>query len=402
MILKNNGVASKTTKEKVKSLALKAKITREQTSDDSDNQGGSDEEEEAEEFNLMVRNFCKFFRKDNRFGSGNWFGNGGNRFRKGCGNGFGNKGGRSSRQKHKCFNYGEEGHFIEKHAFENEHSKLFSKINELELEVKKLTKSKEVVEPCQMCEILTQEVDSLKSNAFKLQDEALNFSKLKKSRVVLDDMLNRASRIGKHDAIDATIVVGGIGPYLGRAARGRACSHGGSHTLFSRPALANLSSTLSTEIQHIQRLPKYNYQKRVQSEQCITKNAEAKHKKHSGYGPINEHDGVLFHRGDNQPWRCRAAWQAWQLTQEVSKQTSFVPTIATWTGSYKSMKAWLLKPQSSRTKNPELGQEFPFDHGGGTIVLTLEMEALLLADLALLFKRYVKTIAWADPVIRRQ
>nr|GEZ00527.1 integrase, catalytic region, zinc finger, CCHC-type, peptidase aspartic, catalytic [Tanacetum cinerariifolium] len=39
MILKNDGVASKTTKEKVKSLALKAKVTREQTSDDRDNQG---------------------------------------------------------------------------------------------------------------------------------------------------------------------------------------------------------------------------------------------------------------------------------------------------------------------------------------------------------------------------
>ncbi|GJW72638.1 hypothetical protein Tco_0129555 [Tanacetum coccineum] len=54
------GVASKTTKEKVKSLSLKAKVTREQTSDDSDSQGGSDEdvdEEEAEAFNLMARNF---------------------------------------------------------------------------------------------------------------------------------------------------------------------------------------------------------------------------------------------------------------------------------------------------------------------------------------------------------
>ncbi|GKA94191.1 hypothetical protein Tco_0816177, partial [Tanacetum coccineum] len=37
MILENDGVASITTKEKVKSLALKAKVTREQTSDDSDN-----------------------------------------------------------------------------------------------------------------------------------------------------------------------------------------------------------------------------------------------------------------------------------------------------------------------------------------------------------------------------
>ncbi|GJW17752.1 hypothetical protein Tco_0025188, partial [Tanacetum coccineum] len=63
----NNGVVSKTTtKEKVKPLTLKAKVTREQTSDDSDSQGGSDEnvdEEEAEAFNLMARNFRKFFRK---------------------------------------------------------------------------------------------------------------------------------------------------------------------------------------------------------------------------------------------------------------------------------------------------------------------------------------------------
>ncbi|GJR72671.1 hypothetical protein Tco_0085036 [Tanacetum coccineum] len=36
MVLDNNGVASKTTKEKVKSLTLKAKVIREQTSDDSD------------------------------------------------------------------------------------------------------------------------------------------------------------------------------------------------------------------------------------------------------------------------------------------------------------------------------------------------------------------------------
>ncbi|GJS89923.1 hypothetical protein Tco_0772559 [Tanacetum coccineum] len=71
MILENNGVVSKTTtKEKVKSLALKAKVTREQTSDDSDSQDGSDEdvdeEEEVEAFNLMARNFRKFFHKGNR------------------------------------------------------------------------------------------------------------------------------------------------------------------------------------------------------------------------------------------------------------------------------------------------------------------------------------------------
>ncbi|GKG56717.1 hypothetical protein Tco_0580041, partial [Tanacetum coccineum] len=37
------------------------------TSDDSDSQGGSDEEE-AEAFNLLAKNFCKFFRKGNQFG----------------------------------------------------------------------------------------------------------------------------------------------------------------------------------------------------------------------------------------------------------------------------------------------------------------------------------------------
>nr|GEY89747.1 hypothetical protein [Tanacetum cinerariifolium] len=67
IILENNGVTSKTTIEKVKSLALKAKVIREQTSDDSDSQGRSNEEvhkEEAESFSLMARNFHKFFRKD--------------------------------------------------------------------------------------------------------------------------------------------------------------------------------------------------------------------------------------------------------------------------------------------------------------------------------------------------
>nr|GEX43502.1 retrovirus-related Pol polyprotein from transposon TNT 1-94 [Tanacetum cinerariifolium] len=62
MVLDNDGVDSKTTKENVKSLALKAKVTKEQTSDDSDSQGGSnedmDEEEEAEVLNLMAMNFA--------------------------------------------------------------------------------------------------------------------------------------------------------------------------------------------------------------------------------------------------------------------------------------------------------------------------------------------------------
>ncbi|GJR78510.1 DUF4219 domain-containing protein [Tanacetum coccineum] len=114
MVLDNHGVGSKTTKEKVKSLALKAKVTREQTSDDSDSQGGSDEdidEKEVEAFNLLARNFRKFFRKGNWFGCRNRLGNGGNRFRKGRGNSFGKKGSESSKAKRACYNCGIEGHF---------------------------------------------------------------------------------------------------------------------------------------------------------------------------------------------------------------------------------------------------------------------------------------------------
>ncbi|GJR46765.1 hypothetical protein Tco_1314868 [Tanacetum coccineum] len=397
MVLDNDGVESKTTKEKVKSLALKAKVTRKQTSDDSNNQGGSDEDEdEIDKLNLMARNFRRFFRKNNRFGHGNQFGNGGNRFSKGRDNSFGNKGGemsiwmafggnthdldsvweetdkiqlytkfdikracippssntqfictkendgdimfvelikkyddsseeeleenddvltgeelgveyfdkfptRSELAYHKylmcapilslflrnpiivggspsnfkipCnighvhvgkayidlnslinimtrmhynwsmrkqleprifskkrrklylqfmkmasgiipdgvatpatvlqkeneellkFNKGfaktYENLLKEKRSLENERLKLFSKINELELKVKNFAKAKEVIEPCQKCVELTQKVDSLKRNVSKLQDEALNFSKFKKSSIVLDDMLSR-------------------------------------------------------------------------------------------------------------------------------------------------------------------------------------------------------------------
>ncbi|GKF23940.1 hypothetical protein Tco_0076262, partial [Tanacetum coccineum] len=118
MVLDNDCIASKTTKEKVKSLALKANVIREQTSNDSDSQNGSDEdvdeEEEAKAFNLMARNFHKFFRKGNRFGHENRFGNGTNRSRRGHGNCFGNKGGESSKQKGACNNYKIEGHFASK------------------------------------------------------------------------------------------------------------------------------------------------------------------------------------------------------------------------------------------------------------------------------------------------
>nr|GEU37639.1 hypothetical protein [Tanacetum cinerariifolium] len=83
--------------------------------DDSDSQRGSDEdideEEEAKALNLLARNFCKFFRKGNRFGRGNQFGNGRNQFGKGHGNSFQDKGGESSKKKGVCYNCGIECHF---------------------------------------------------------------------------------------------------------------------------------------------------------------------------------------------------------------------------------------------------------------------------------------------------
>nr|GEX32154.1 hypothetical protein [Tanacetum cinerariifolium] len=66
MVLDDEDVAPKTSKENVKSLALTATVNKEQTSDDSDSKGRSDgdvDEEEAEAFKFMSRNFRKFFRK---------------------------------------------------------------------------------------------------------------------------------------------------------------------------------------------------------------------------------------------------------------------------------------------------------------------------------------------------
>ncbi|GJX45084.1 UBN2 domain-containing protein [Tanacetum coccineum] len=91
MVLENDGVVSKITKEKVKLLALKAKVTREQISDDSYSQERSDkdeDEDEDEEFNLMVRS------------------------RRGRGNGFGIRGDVSSSEKRGCYNCEKESHFI--------------------------------------------------------------------------------------------------------------------------------------------------------------------------------------------------------------------------------------------------------------------------------------------------
>ncbi|GJS56748.1 retrovirus-related pol polyprotein from transposon TNT 1-94 [Tanacetum coccineum] len=173
MVLDNDGVAFKTTKEKVKSLAFKAKVIREQTSDDSDSQEGSNEdidEEEAEAFNLMARNFYKFFCKGSRFGLENLLG-------------------------------------IECH-FSSEYRK--PKENKAFVGVA-WSDNEDGDEPlndatCLMA-INSQEVVSKPSSSnndlnivdlqneneelLRLQDEALNFLKLKKISIVLDDILSR-------------------------------------------------------------------------------------------------------------------------------------------------------------------------------------------------------------------
>ncbi|GKB08050.1 hypothetical protein Tco_0836334 [Tanacetum coccineum] len=94
-----------------------------QTSDDSDSQEGGDEdidEKEAEAFNLLARNFCKFFHKGNRFRRRNRFGNSGNRFGKHRGNSFEDKGGESSKKKGACYNYEIEGRFASECRKSNE------------------------------------------------------------------------------------------------------------------------------------------------------------------------------------------------------------------------------------------------------------------------------------------
>ncbi|GJY02612.1 hypothetical protein Tco_0360764 [Tanacetum coccineum] len=82
----NDGVISKSIKEKVKSLALKAKVSMGQTSNDSVCQDGSNEDKDKEEeFNSIVNNLWKLFKKGNRFERENRFGNGGDRFDRGRG-----------------------------------------------------------------------------------------------------------------------------------------------------------------------------------------------------------------------------------------------------------------------------------------------------------------------------
>ncbi|GJX58275.1 hypothetical protein Tco_0289665 [Tanacetum coccineum] len=224
MVLDNDGVASKTTKEKVKYLALKDKVTREQTSDDSDNQRERDEdidEEKDEAFNLLARNFgkeghfaseCRKPKENKDFMGGAWSDSEDgdeNQNDATCLMAIDSKEVVSKPSSsninlniidlqkeneellkfNKDFTKTFEKLLKEKRVLVDKNSKLSSKINNLEIEVKKLV-NKEVVEPCQNYDVLTKEVDSLKCNVYKLQDEAFNFSKFKSSSIALDDMLS--------------------------------------------------------------------------------------------------------------------------------------------------------------------------------------------------------------------
>ncbi|GJV53304.1 hypothetical protein Tco_1449045 [Tanacetum coccineum] len=201
----NDGVVSKTTtKEKVKSLALKANDTRGQTSSNSIRQDKSDEDEEI---NLMAKKFRRIFRKGvkkhNKFDKckektkvpkprieqGNLIEE--HRAVKQKGNEPQNaatclmaidsqevqpkpsfsinnldfidlKNENEELLKfNKDFFKTYEKLLQEKCALEKEHSKLTSKVNELKLEVKKLIKSKELIEPCKKCDVFTKEVGAL-------------------------------------------------------------------------------------------------------------------------------------------------------------------------------------------------------------------------------------------------
>ncbi|GJX07767.1 hypothetical protein Tco_0195699 [Tanacetum coccineum] len=112
MILASDGVASKPIKEKVMPIALKANVTRGQTSNDSVCQDGSDEDEdEEEEFNSIVRNLWKLFKKGKRFERENRFGNSGDKFDRGRGGR--SKGVGSSRQERSCYGCGSKNYFID-------------------------------------------------------------------------------------------------------------------------------------------------------------------------------------------------------------------------------------------------------------------------------------------------
>ncbi|GJT49173.1 putative reverse transcriptase domain-containing protein [Tanacetum coccineum] len=113
MILASDGVASKPIKEKFMPIALKANVTRGQTSNDNvcQDRSDEDEDEEEEEFNLIVRNLWKLFNKGNRFERENRFGNSGDKFDRGRGGR--SKGVGSSRRERRCYGCGSKNHFVD-------------------------------------------------------------------------------------------------------------------------------------------------------------------------------------------------------------------------------------------------------------------------------------------------
>ncbi|GJV89112.1 hypothetical protein Tco_1533050 [Tanacetum coccineum] len=80
-----------------------------------------EDDDEDEEIKLMAWNFRNFFRKGNRFGRQNRFGNSNDKLGKGfnkhdkfdiCGNNDKNNGVESSRQERDCYHYGDNNHLI--------------------------------------------------------------------------------------------------------------------------------------------------------------------------------------------------------------------------------------------------------------------------------------------------
>nr|GEZ51915.1 hypothetical protein [Tanacetum cinerariifolium] len=67
-----------------------------------------EDEDEEEEFNSIVRNLWKLFKKGNRFERESHFGNSGNKVDKGRGGR--RKGVRSLRRERSCYSYGSKNH----------------------------------------------------------------------------------------------------------------------------------------------------------------------------------------------------------------------------------------------------------------------------------------------------
>ncbi|GKD75569.1 hypothetical protein Tco_1333851, partial [Tanacetum coccineum] len=221
MVLDNDGVGSKTTKEKVKSLALKNKVTREQTSDDRDSQGGSDkdiDEKEAKAFNLIEGHFaseCRKPKENKDFIGGAWSNiEDGDEHQKDAtclmaidSQEIVSKSSSSNinlniidLQKdneellrfNKDFAKTFEILLNEKHSLESKNSKLSSKINDLEIEVKKLANDKEVVKPCKHVIkayiVLNKETMRIEESLNVTFDESL--PEPKSSPSVEDDRIN--------------------------------------------------------------------------------------------------------------------------------------------------------------------------------------------------------------------